>query len=521
MKKIVILLSFIIIICILGILYHGYFFLPNKIDCIDIIINETEKEVSTLEYDSFIKIITKAKKSEAIDLSDFKFFTINYNLKNGEKINYKIYFNFNDNTINYYKNTTMYTLNPDLSFFFFLHEDFDFIYTKTVPKFNMYLNRDLLHFNHLETNIIYKKVDNQEYTENISFISDTENLININTNSNLSFDTNMNIINLKIRDINNKIIYENIIDDEIFIPKTSGKYFYEFILSSNNNSTIQAIYYNFIIDNPIEFIFNKNKISQGDFLSIKVINAEKEDNILLENPFYDKFVFYSENNYLIGYIPITSVVKPSEYIIKYGIDNNSLEEYEIEVINRDFRIQNLYINSSTISSTSNNEAYQEYYKYFYPARDTSNNNKIYNNNFILPVNGKVTTEYGEQRYINDKKTSYAHAGIDIAAPTGTNVKASNSGNVTLSRDLALTGKTIIIDHGQGLFSFYQHLDELFVDADVFVDRGEVIGTVGSTGRSTGAHLHFAISFHNKYIEPGYLIYNEPITKNNFEILFNK
>lgn len=153
--------------------------------------------------------------------------------------------------------------------------------------------------------------------------------------------------------------------------------------------------------------------------------------------------------------------------------------------------------------------------------DTSNNNKIYNNNFILPVNGKVTTEYGEQRYINDKKTSYAHAGIDIAAPTGTNVKASNSGNVTLSRDLALTGKTIIIDHGQGLFSFYQHLDELFVDADVFVDRGEVIGTVGSTGRSTGAHLHFAISFHNKYIEPGYLIYNEPITKNNFEILFNK
>lgn len=232
----------------------------------------------------------------------------------------------------------------------------------------MYLNRDLLHFNHLETNIIYKKVDNQEYTENISFISDTENLININTNSNLSFDTNMNIINLKIRDINNKIIYENIIDDEIFIPKTSGKYFYEFILSSNNNSTIQTIYYNFIIDNPIEFIFNKNKISQGDFLSIKVINAEKEDNILLENPFYDKFVFYSENNYLIGYIPITSVVKPSEYIIKYGIDNNSLEEYEIEVINRDFRIQNLYINSSTISSTSNNEAYQEYYKYFYPAR---------------------------------------------------------------------------------------------------------------------------------------------------------
>lgn len=119
MKKIVILLSFIIIICILGILYHGYFFLPNKIDCINIIINETEKEVSTLEYDSFIKIITKAKKSEAIDLSDFKFFTINYNLKNGEKINYKIYFNFNDNTINYYKNTTMYTLNPDLSFFSF------------------------------------------------------------------------------------------------------------------------------------------------------------------------------------------------------------------------------------------------------------------------------------------------------------------------------------------------------------------------------------------------------------------
>ena len=138
MKKNVILLSFIILACIFAILYHSYFFLPNKIDCINILINETEKEVNTLEYDSFIKIITKGKKNASIDLDDFKSFIINYNLKNGEKINYKIYFNFNNNTINYYKNTTMYTLSTDLSKFFFLHEDFDFIYTKTVPKFNLY-----------------------------------------------------------------------------------------------------------------------------------------------------------------------------------------------------------------------------------------------------------------------------------------------------------------------------------------------------------------------------------------------
>ena len=94
MKKNVILLSFIILACIFAILYHSYFFLPNKIDCINILINETEKEVNTLEYDSFIKIITKGKKNASIDLDDFKSFIINYNLKNGEKINYKIYRSF-------------------------------------------------------------------------------------------------------------------------------------------------------------------------------------------------------------------------------------------------------------------------------------------------------------------------------------------------------------------------------------------------------------------------------------------
>ncbi|MCZ8521912.1 MULTISPECIES: peptidoglycan DD-metalloendopeptidase family protein [Paenibacillus] len=120
--------------------------------------------------------------------------------------------------------------------------------------------------------------------------------------------------------------------------------------------------------------------------------------------------------------------------------------------------------------------------------------------FLVPVEGRLTTPYGHRRYVNGK-FSGAHLAVDLAAPEGTPVKAANDGIVALSEPLYLTGNSIYIDHGMGLFSQYAHLSKLQVKAGDKVKRGDVIGLVGTTGFSTGPHLHFTFWMHNVQVNP--------------------
>lgn len=103
-------------------------------------------------------------------------------------------------------------------------------------------------------------------------------------------------------------------------------------------------------------------------------------------------------------------------------------------------------------------------------------------------------------------------------PKGAEVLATNTGKVVLAYNLILTGNTIIIDHGEGIFSVYEHLDTMSVSEGDVVTVGEQIGTVGSTGFSTGPHLHFMISYFDINLEPGYFIYGESLTKENYQEL---
>lgn len=120
--------------------------------------------------------------------------------------------------------------------------------------------------------------------------------------------------------------------------------------------------------------------------------------------------------------------------------------------------------------------------------------------FIIPAAGKIFENFGERRIYNTKPRS-SHGGIDISALPGTPVKASNSGEVVLASDLYFSGKTVIIDHGLGLFSLYCHLSEIKVKRGQMVQRGDLIGKVGASGRVTGPHLHWGIKVHESRIDP--------------------
>ncbi len=120
--------------------------------------------------------------------------------------------------------------------------------------------------------------------------------------------------------------------------------------------------------------------------------------------------------------------------------------------------------------------------------------------FIMPVKDRIKRNFGERRIFNDGFLS-RHRGIDILSPAGTPVRASNSGKVALARDLYYSGNTIIINHGIGLFSIYCHLSKVCAEEGESIDKGEIIGYTGSTGRVTGPHLHWGFKMFDKYIAP--------------------
>ena len=117
---------------------------------------------------------------------------------------------------------------------------------------------------------------------------------------------------------------------------------------------------------------------------------------------------------------------------------------------------------------------------------------FFKNQFIQPTSGVISGVFGSQRILNGKAKS-PHRGLDIAADEGTPIYACNDGIVIhAENDLYYTGGTIILDHGHGVKSIYAHMSEVKVNVNDKVTKDDVIGSVGSTGRSTGPHLHWGV-----------------------------
>ncbi|MDT9726031.1 M23 family peptidase [Xylanibacillus composti] len=193
------------------------------------------------------------------------------------------------------------------------------------------------------------------------------------------------------------------------------------------------------------------------------------------------------------YIPIPIRTEPGSY---------ELGEASLTVLAKAFDTQRLEVSEEQNSMRQNTERIAEDQKQIDAARASSEPVFLFaaDSPFLLPVEGRLTTPFGFTRYVNGAYAG-SHTAIDLAAPEGTPVVATQSGIVGLAADFYLTGNTIYIDHGMGLFSQYAHLSELLVETGDEVEAGQVIGLVGSTGFSTGPHLHFTFWAHNVPVNP--------------------
>jgi murein DD-endopeptidase MepM/ murein hydrolase activator NlpD len=131
--------------------------------------------------------------------------------------------------------------------------------------------------------------------------------------------------------------------------------------------------------------------------------------------------------------------------------------------------------------------------------------RLWRGPFRTPVEGgQPTGGFGLRRLINGQPRS-PHTGYDWAAPAGTPVLAANAGRAALVSEYFFAGRNVVLDHGLGLFTFYYHLTETRILAGEPVAAGQVIGTVGATGRVTGPHLHFAVQLNGARVDPEALL----------------
>ena len=140
-------------------------------------------------------------------------------------------------------------------------------------------------------------------------------------------------------------------------------------------------------------------------------------------------------------------------------------------------------------------------QYFDNARQINESREDFLQSFIWPVEGRISGVYGSRRILNGKPKR-PHFGLDIAAPQGTPIKAPADGVVSINQaDLFYTGVTVMLDHGHGLSTLYIHMNSSSVTLGEKVKQGDILGTVGKTGRATGPHLHWGMSLFGIRLDP--------------------
>ena len=255
-------------------------------------------------------------------------------------------------------------------------------------------------------------------------------------------------------------------------------------------------------DHPGDFNVTTHVNYPGNILllHIKKLNSEDTVSVYTDAVKIKTEIFQNDDHY-VAVLPIDLYAAIGDHDISVTFNKGTDNEYKItrtfNIRSKAFKTQYLVVSESLNQTNNNEKANLEYVNIVKPAKTISNNTKLWIGEFIMPVTGRLTTDFAEIRYNNYVLSSSRHSGIDLAAPLGTSVQAPNNGKVTLAASgLLSTGNTIVIDHGMGLFTSYYHLNTMNIKAGDVVYKGDIIGTVGTTGFSTGSHLHYGVSIYN-------------------------
>lgn len=259
----------------------------------------------------------------------------------------------------------------------------------------------------------------------------------------------------------------------------------------------------------------QDNINNPDIMEITEKDNNKQNNITLKlnskgvyqgqqivldissDNFENYYIEFNKKEYkVLGkkvFIPVHPEVKPGDYSIKLKERDNTLAQDTVKVNAGKFSRQNISFYKPKLPK-SQEELIKKEDALVEKVKMIVTEKQLWNSPFILPVPHRVSSLYGLKRYLNGKYNGY-HGGVDFASPMGYPVKAINNSNVTLARYFSKynsNGNIVFLDHGSGVSSAYLHLSKITVKEGQYVKKGEIIGYIGSSGRSTGPHLHWGV-----------------------------
>lgn len=211
-----------------------------------------------------------------------------------------------------------------------------------------------------------------------------------------------------------------------------------------------------------------------------------------------------KNDSYYTFLPISYYKDIKEYrvIISYIKENKKIfKGISIKVIEGKYKSEKINVAKGKITLSKKNKirTKKEYEKAM-KIYNTTTQELYAKEDFIYPLESKITSNFGTRRIYNNEFKSY-HSGTDFKAKVGTPIKAVNDGIIVISENRFYAGNSIVINHGQGLYSCYFHLNKMNYKVGDFVKRGDIIGVSGDTGRVTGPHLHFSFRLHGIQVDP--------------------
>jgi len=216
--------------------------------------------------------------------------------------------------------------------------------------------------------------------------------------------------------------------------------------------------------------------------------------------------FSNRDNLWTGFFGADLTTPPGRYKLKISNTEGGNPEYlTVTVLSKDHGTRRITVPKEMVElDTETLARVRKETKAVKEVLARSTANTLWWGSWKRPVPGIVISPFGCRNIVNGMERS-PHSGVDLRAPAGTPVKVTNRGVVVLAANHFFSGKSIIIDHGGGIHSMYFHLSRISVEVGAVVEKGDLIGLTGSSGRVTGPHLHFGIRLDGRRINPLKLI----------------
>ena len=265
------------------------------------------------------------------------------------------------------------------------------------------------------------------------------------------------------------------------------------------------LFYKNINSSPTNIYLSSENPKQGDTIFIKV---KTQANEVVGNFNGKKLIFYKKPNLQewISFLGIDADQNAGDYKIFVDTSNAEHLEKNIKVALASFSSDpTIPAPSAKKTGISETKAVDNIRKTDNPALNKVINNftsqPYFTSPFSSPLEKATRSGFSFGQFLGFGKNKIQHLGVDLRAPEKTDIYAINDGKVVLTVNLSNYGKTVVIDHGLGIFSLYLHLEKFNVSNEEIVKRGQLIGLSGDTGYTTAPHLHFSIRVDGARVDP--------------------